>query len=238
MVRKRALDRLPDILDTAENVFMQKGYRRAQMADVTAALGLSPGAVYRYVESKEALFDLVIRRAADRDLPLGGLTLPVPTPPAGAMLAYLRELLAGAADAPALGRALATERPDDVAAELESVILDVFRPIARHHRGLKIVERSSHEWPELAQLWWTEVREAVIANLTVYISRRIEQGLFRRYPDPVAATRLVTEVTAYFAMHRHFDPEPTDMTEEIAERTATIALLGALVAPSQTEVQS
>jgi len=49
MSRRLAIERLDDLIETATNLFIQKGYRRTQMADVTQAMGLSPGAVYRYV---------------------------------------------------------------------------------------------------------------------------------------------------------------------------------------------
>ena len=50
--------RMADIAGAARSVFMRKGYRRAQVADVAAAADLSPAALYRHVESKEALFHL------------------------------------------------------------------------------------------------------------------------------------------------------------------------------------
>ena len=64
----------------ATRLFIDKGYRRTQMADVTQAMGLSPGAVYRYVESKEALFDLIVRAGAAPEQALANLKLPVATP--------------------------------------------------------------------------------------------------------------------------------------------------------------
>ena len=51
------------LLDSATRVFIARGYRRTQMADVAREMGVSAGALYGYVESKEALFHLLIDRA-------------------------------------------------------------------------------------------------------------------------------------------------------------------------------
>ena len=63
MARKRPEGRLDQLLDCATRVFIDKGYRRTQMADVAREMGVSAGALYGYVESKEALFHLLIDRA-------------------------------------------------------------------------------------------------------------------------------------------------------------------------------
>ena len=82
MARSVPLDRLDALVDAATGVFIAQGYRRAQMADVAAVLGLAKGTLYLYVESKEALFDLVVRYAdAPRPIP-PPRQLPVPTPKA------------------------------------------------------------------------------------------------------------------------------------------------------------
>ena len=63
MARQIPDDRLAQLLEAATGVFIEQGYRRTQMADVAAALGVAKGTLYLYVESKEALFDLVCRYA-------------------------------------------------------------------------------------------------------------------------------------------------------------------------------
>src|SRR6266540_4572499 len=66
-------DRLEDVVQAGAEVFARRGYRRTQMADVAAAMGVSPGNLYNYVDSKDALFYLVLRRMLGErpgDLPL------------------------------------------------------------------------------------------------------------------------------------------------------------------------
>ena len=58
MPRPTLRGRLPEVAAAACATFIEKGYRRAHVSDVATRLGVSQGAVYGYVESKQALFAL------------------------------------------------------------------------------------------------------------------------------------------------------------------------------------
>src|SRR5262245_44598035 len=68
MARTRQEGRLENILEAALRVFGDKGLARAKMSDVAAAAGVSQGTLYNYVESKEALFRLLLDRGTGREL--------------------------------------------------------------------------------------------------------------------------------------------------------------------------
>src|SRR3954471_17878780 len=70
--------RLDDIVESATKIFMAKGYRRTLITDVATDLGIAPGTIYTYVESKDALFHLVVERASG--VTIAPEALPVPTP--------------------------------------------------------------------------------------------------------------------------------------------------------------
>src|SRR2546421_201921 len=72
------------------------GYRRTRMADVAVAAGVSPGLLYTYAESKEALFALVVQREAGVDI--ATLPLPVGTPSDHALVALVRRSLGALVD--------------------------------------------------------------------------------------------------------------------------------------------
>lgn len=67
------------ILLTALELFAARGYEAVSVSDIAGALGLTKGALYRHYESKEAIFDSILRRmeqgdadqARDHDLPEG-----------------------------------------------------------------------------------------------------------------------------------------------------------------------
>src|SRR6185436_5185571 len=109
MARRIPDDRLEQLVECATRVFIEQGYARTQMADVAAALGVAKGTLYLYVESKEALFDLVARYA-DAEQPVQWPPLPVRTPKPGATVKYVRERLAQGGVPPSLAKALAQKR--------------------------------------------------------------------------------------------------------------------------------
>src|SRR5258707_804572 len=118
MARKTPPDRLSQLVECATRVFIEQGYRRTQMADIAEALGVAKGTLYLYVESKDALFDLVAR-CADGAHPLPQLSaLPLAAPAPGATVAYVRDRLAADQEIPALSAALRRTRVRDVRAEL------------------------------------------------------------------------------------------------------------------------
>jgi len=54
------------ILETAAEVFAEKGYRESTMDDVAKKLGVSKGAVYQYFASKDELFQVLCGSAAKK----------------------------------------------------------------------------------------------------------------------------------------------------------------------------
>ncbi len=48
------------IIDAALNVFREKGYANARMADIARRAGVSYGLVYHYFGSKEVLFEMIV----------------------------------------------------------------------------------------------------------------------------------------------------------------------------------
>jgi AcrR family transcriptional regulator len=55
-------DRRATILDAAERCFSQSGFHQTSMSDICQAAGMSPGNLYRYFPSKEAIIAGIIER--------------------------------------------------------------------------------------------------------------------------------------------------------------------------------
>ena len=227
MTRAQKSAKVAKLVEMATRLFIDKGYRRTQMADVTEAMGLSPGAIYRYVESKEALFDLVIRAGATPEQPFDNLKLPILTPKPGATVRFLRETLHREGQIKSLESALSRKSVDDPKEELAGIIRELYSRIARYHVGIKLLDRSALDWPQLAELWSGQLRGALVEQLASYIQQRIDGRLLRPIPSPRATARLIIETVAFFAMHRHYDPFPTPMDDQTAEDTVVDALMHA-----------
>src|SRR5215469_5978549 len=100
-------NRLRELVRCATAIFIEQGYKAAQMEDVAKAMGVAKGTLYVYVESKDALFDLVAR-CADRDEEFEKVPrLPIRTPARRATIAYVRQRLAEQQVLPTLSATLA-----------------------------------------------------------------------------------------------------------------------------------
>jgi AcrR family transcriptional regulator len=224
MARRTPPERLSQLVDCATRVFIEQGYRRTQMADIAEALGVAKGTLYLYVESKEALFDLVAR-CADGDHPLPELSaLPLATPPAGKTVAYVRDVLAANREIPALSAALRRTRVRDARTELETIVAELYEVLARHRRGIKLIDRSAVDHPELGALWFEGARQGMREALATYLDARIQRGLLRAVPDVAIAARMLLETVVFWAVHRHWDPYPQSIDESLA-RTSVIQFI-------------
>ncbi len=229
MARMIPAGRLEQLVDCATRVFIAQGYRRTQMADVADALGVAKGTLYLYVESKEALFDLVARYA-DAERPFRDPpSLPVASPQPGATLKYVRQRLAENQTLGALSSALARQRVTDVRGEIKAIVTELYDAMARNRHGLKLLDRSAPDMPELAALWFEGARGGLIAGLGHYLQDRIRRGKLRSVPDTALMARLIIETVVFWAVHRHWDPHPQTVEEPVARRTVVQVICDALV---------
>jgi len=209
-------DRFHELVEAATRVFLEQGYRRTQMADVAARMGIAKGTVYLYVESKEALFDAVVRHADRGERLALPEELPVPTPPPGATLEEVRKRVAETG-LPILTEALARRRVVDVRTELEAIVRELYGLLARHRVGIKLLDRCAHDHPELAEVWYGTGRETVQDLLRRYLEDRIRRRRLAPVEDPAVTARIVLETAVFWAVHRHWDPSPQSVDERVAE---------------------
>lgn len=219
--------RIAEIVAAGLRVFQERSYRRAQMGDVARELGVSAGTLYNYFEGKEALFHYIVEHCfREAPLPLPD-ELPLRTPTSDATLDVLRARL-GDLRLPVLDGALRRRGPDP-RSELEAVIRELYALVRRNSDGLVLIERSAHDWPELAEIFYKDVRRSVLGRLETYLDRRMSAGLLRDVPDRAAAARLLNETVAWFAMHRLRDLDSVDVSEDSAERTVVDVLVHAFL---------
>jgi AcrR family transcriptional regulator len=245
--KRTAHERFPEVIAAAVRVFTQEGYRAARMSDVARAAGLSEAALYRYVESKEGLFVLAIRHAllleampaedqdqTDADDGVDGpeaVRFPLKPPPLAEMISQAREFVAAEVPFGSLAAALSGPAPADPAAELETVMRELFTLESQTREATDMIERSARELPELADLLNSGLRRPVLAAMTNYLARRASTGTLRATPDTAATARLVLETLTWFARHRYQDPHGAAIPDRLAADTAVDAMIHALVPP-------
>jgi len=228
MPRKIPESRFQDLIDAATRVFIAQGYRHTQMGDVADAMGVAKGTVYLYVESKEALFDVVLR-SADVPRPIAlPPRLPVRTPASGRTLRWVKDRLAEQPTSPTLRAALRRHARAGEAGELARILGEVYEAMARNRTGIKLVDRCAVEYPALAKVWFTQGREALLVQLTQYLERGIRARRLRPVPNPIVAARLIIETLVFWAVHRQWDPSPQLFDPRVAQDTVVQMLVGAL----------
>ena len=228
--RRAPESRLRELVTAATAVFIARGYQRTQMADVAAAMGVAKGTLYLYVDSKEALFDLLLRRA-DASAPLEPpAALPIPSPPPGRILRYVRERLAANPPSPTLERILRSGRSARPRRDLEAILRETHQVMARNRTGIKLVDRCAADYPELAAVWFGAGRGGLLVPLTRYLELGIRGGWLHPVSDVAAAARLVLECLVFWAVHRHWDPSPQPIDAGAAEDIVVDMLARALLA--------
>jgi len=233
--KRTAHERFPEVIAAAVRVFATDGYRSARMSDVARAAGLSEAALYRYVDGKEGLFVLAIRHALlleplpAEDEPNGAFPLTAPT--LAEMISQAREFVAAEVPFGSLADALVRAEAPDPAAELESIMRELFTLEEQTSQAADMIERSARELPELADLLNSGLRAPVLTALTSYLDGRAKSGQLRTTPNAAASARLVLETLTWFARHRLSDPQGAAIPAQLAQDTAIDALLHALVPP-------
>ncbi len=231
MKRRSGEDRLGEIALAATRVFGRLGYRRAQMAEVASEAGLSTGAIYTYVESKEALFHLVFAAGFGH---LGSPLpeLPLKAPPFEETLHLISQGLRKSAAIPRLRAALDEDAPTDVRAELGAIIEERYATIELIWPLLAVIERSAVDFPELEALYFQRGRRGYFTQLTRYIEHRARTGHFRTMTDASIAARMIVETITWFAWHRR-DDRDADAYDDERARTTIVELLGnAFIGPT------
>jgi AcrR family transcriptional regulator len=217
---------MADVSQAAYQVFVEKGYRGALMTDVADVLGLSHGVLYRYVESKEALFALAVRRVTDPDS-VATLDLPLPTPAPGETVSTISGWLRASARLPALAAARKRDRADDVHKEFAGIVEEHYDVLTTIYPVLTLVERAAADLPELYSAYYARARRGSQDLFIEYVRRRVEAGQMRPVPDAAAAARFAIESIAWFAWHRRGDPDAAMFDEDVARDTVRHLLVEA-----------
>ncbi len=223
MKRPSRPDRLAHIARAATREFGRLGYRRTQMANVAGEAGVSAGAIYSYVESKEALFHLVFAYGFGR-LDSDHSDRPLATPTMADTVKLIGQGLRKATATPRLSAALEADAPHDVRVELTAIVEEWYAAIEGVWPLLAVIERSAADLPDLEALYFQRGRPGYLAQLTRYLDTRAGTGHLRMTTDTAVAARMLLETITWFAWHRREDRDAKVYDDERV-RTTIVELL-------------
>jgi AcrR family transcriptional regulator len=147
--RRRAEARPAEIVQAAYQVFSEKGFAAARLDDIAARAGVSKGALYLYFETKQDIFEAVVKDAVAPNL--GAIESLTETFP-GTFEQLIRLMI------PRLA----------LLAEASNV-----------GKVVKMVVGESGNFPEIARIWHDDVVARGIGLLTNLIARAQERGEVR-----------------------------------------------------------
>jgi TetR/AcrR family transcriptional repressor of mexJK operon len=149
------------ILDTARQMFLERGYDATSLDDVAAASGVSKTTVYNNFEDKEGLFSAVVLSVTER---------------AEQIISELGATLSG--DEPVAGRLTAVAR---------ALAYGVLNPAVVQLRRLAISE--ALRFPGIVTAYWDRAPARTLALLTESFTQMAAQGELDT-DDPAAAAAL------------------------------------------------
>ena len=229
MSRQRPPDRLDRILDAALRVFARLGLGRAKMSDVAAEAAVSQGTLYNYVESKEALFALLMERFLGGPSPSSPTKFPVRAPAAHVLAAGVAKAVAKSFALPKLDRALRRRRVVDARQELAEIIDELFERTVATREGADALERSALDAPELATVFYGATRRSLFDRFTHLVRMRCAAGHYRSV-DVDACARLIIESVTMFGRHIYNDRDPIELDLAAARGSVRDVLVRGLVA--------
>jgi AcrR family transcriptional regulator len=212
---RRGTDRTRDVAQAALACFSSGGYRLTQIADVAARLGVSVGTIYRYVDSKEALFHLAVLETLGRveDAP----PAPVEVTGLSDTIAVLRAEIVGHRIWPTLAAAARGPAPADARAEAELIGGELYDSIAARAAIIRLLDRCAHEAPELTEVFDRGVRIPLMNDLVAWVVRRGGAG-GRAHAEALA--RGAMEAVAWLAKNRPADPTAAHISDAQAREAA------------------
>jgi AcrR family transcriptional regulator len=214
---RKGEDRTAEVAAAALSAFCEGGYRLTQVAHVAERMGLAVGSIYRYVESKEALFHLAVLEAAGErpESPAA----PLRVSGMGETATALRRIAKGDRMWSRLEAALASRPPHDARAEAEAIAKELYASMSHRARLILLLDRCAHEIPELTEIFDVEVRRELMADLLRWVTSRGLAGS----DDPAAAQALARgamEAIAWLAKTRVADPTASAIDEAHARAAA------------------
>ena len=230
MAGRAATRSLADVAAAAAQVFTQRGYREAGISDVAKALGLSHGALYTYVHSKEALLYVALAWSIGPEL-LEDLETPVRLSSEEEIVALARRWT-DAEGLPKLTAASTRRRVDSVREEFGEIVDELYTFIETNRDVLALVAQCARELPEMFRFWFVQRRRGHFDALSGYLRKRIRSGRLREVPDVPTAARFIAETVAWFAWHRLGDPDSATLTDEQCRATVHHLLTSAFLRDS------
>jgi AcrR family transcriptional regulator len=196
--KRRASARPDEVLDSAMDLFLERGYANTRMDDVARLAGISKGSVYQYFPSKKAIVEGLVERA---------------------LIPLANKLTAMVEESTGDPRQIITTmvRRFALAASNKSVTAIP-----------KIVIREAIVFPEISEMYSRAVVLPVINGLSLLVQRGIDEGTFHRVNPELTARSIMGPLIGHMVLSEIFEIQPEGglRFEQLAENHLTILFQG------------
>ena len=202
-------NRIADIVRAAASVFSRKGYRLTQMEEIAKKANVSKATLYYYFKSKIHLFYYLLENGVPED----GASVPppedLPRVSESDMLQLLQKRLKKRSHLKSIERFLKSESEKiNLEQELMEILGEMWELQERHRIQIVVLEKSSHEFPELANVYDKYARREVLRQMERYLESRIRLDVVRPLPSIPAIARMIIESLSWFAWKQLGDRIP------------------------------
>ncbi len=192
--QRRKEDRPAELLDAALSEFFEKGFAAARLEDIAARAGVSKGTVYLYFDSKEDMFEALVRAIPQ------------------ANVEQVRTIVGDASVAA------------DVVLERALTAIGGFLRDERMIKFPRLIISDGGRFPKLAETYKREVISRGVALLSSVITRGIASGVFREVDPERAAFAAISPllfVAIWHTTFERFDDKPLDADAYVAQHIET-----------------
>ena len=173
--QRRAEARPNEVLDAALQLFMSQGFEATRVEDIAKAAGISKATVYLYFPSKLALLEGLVRRSLSPTAALAEHAL-------GGFEGSAKEAISAAL-------AIACEKVTD------PKVLAI--PV--------IVMREGTRFPEIAQLYYSEILAHIMPALISVIERGMASGEFRKVDAALTIRNIIGPLILHLLVSAVFE---------------------------------
>src|SRR5262249_4233771 len=136
----------------------------------------------------------------------------VSTPPEGATVELIRTRLRRATVGSTLRKAV-RQPADDRIAELTVIVTELYETLLGSQGLMAIVEASANDRADIHEFYYRRRRSGYTEQLARYLELGVEAGAFRPIVHPDIVALQIREACAWFAWHRHGDPDAPDIDD-------------------------
>ena len=182
--QRRKEARPAELLDAALDVFFEKGFAAARLDDIATRAGVSKGTVYLYFNSKEGVFEALVRAIPQANVEQLRTVAADPSVPADELLERVMRAVGG------------------------------FLRDERMMKFPRLIIAEAGNFPHLAEMYKREVISRGIGILSAIITRGIDEGHFRDVDIQHAAYAAMAPLlfgALWRTTFERFDDKPLDM---------------------------